>query len=82
MRQTSIISWKKLQPELGERQTQVLKALTVPMSNRELSITLHLPINQVTPRTNELVKKKLVIPNRTKQDFATNRKVIEWRKNG
>ena len=49
-------------PTLGERQKAVYDELEAhgPMTNLDVAYALHLPINNVTPRTNELVKPAVV----------------------
>ena len=49
-------------PTLGERQKAVYDELEAhgPMTNLDVAYALHLPINSVTPRTNELVKPAVV----------------------
>lgn len=60
---TSLEAYSKILPELGERQLQVFNALKKLeyATNAMLSKELNLPINCITPRTNELRKKDLVI---------------------
>lgn len=55
---TSIDAYKQIQTELGSRQLLVLQAFKnlKTATNLEVSRHIGLPINQVTPRTNELVK--------------------------
>lgn len=75
---TSSESYHKLK-DLGRRQIQVLQALKKkPMSNRELSKFLRMPINQITPRTNELVNRGVVARHSIKYDKQTERNVIVW----
>ena len=60
---TSIIGLYSILGELGDRQKQVLVAIKQiqPCNNLQISRHLHLPINQITPRCQELRKKGLVI---------------------
>ena len=80
-RQTSLESWRKIQTELKGRQMQVYAALAEkPMSNRELSAYLNLPINSITPRVKEL---REMMPARVEEqgikfDSETNRNVTVW----
>jgi len=66
--------------ELGKRQLQVWECLKVfgPMSNRELSKRVGLPINCVTGRMKELREMGAVIDNGTIFDVITNRNVLVW----
>lgn len=55
---TSIDAFKGIQKEMGTRQIAVLNTFKElkTATNLEVSKRMGLPINQVTPRTNELVK--------------------------
>jgi Predicted transcriptional regulator len=75
---TSIEAYRKLR-NLGARQRQVLDLITAePMSNMDLSKTLGVPINQVTPRTKELRDLGLVEARARKICPYTHRRVIVW----
>lgn len=81
MRSTSLDAYQEIKPELGARQQVVLdgiKKLGCP-TNLELSKYLYIPINQITPRTNELVKKGLVIECEKRQCSVSGRIAISWR---
>jgi len=81
IQQTSILSYTELKPKLGEKQETVYKEIAnhpKGVSNRELSLKLNLPINSITGRTNELVKKLLVTIKKVDYDPITHRKVIKW----
>jgi predicted transcriptional regulator len=62
MRETSILAYAEVLENLSERQLQVLKAIDKiePTNNLMISKYLNLPINTITPRTNELNKKGLI----------------------
>ena len=77
---TKIDSYRKLQNDLGRRQTEVLNALDTPLSNREIAEHLNLPVNSVTGRVKELRERGLVCANRTKYDNTTERTVVEWKR--
>lgn len=81
MRQTSIRAYNEIKQELGRRQAEVLKALETlrNASDKELARELGRPINSITPRRNELVKKGLVEEHRREPCSVTGRKVIKWR---
>lgn len=82
MRLTSISSKRSLtHAYLQSRQEQVLDAIDKyqPVNNRQLAKFTGLPINVVTPRTNELVKKHDVKVAYRGIDPITNRQTIYWK---
>lgn len=73
-------AYKSILYGLGERQ-QVVYDMFKDIgfaSNREISVALAVPINQITPRTNELVKSGLIARKGKKLDYKTKRNVILW----
>lgn len=80
MQQTSIFAYHSLdKKQIGKRQQQVLDALKEiqPATNRAISEHSGIPINVVTPRMGELVRKRLV--NEAYTDFdTTGRRAIFW----
>lgn len=79
MRDTSLLAYLDL--ELGPRQKQVLaiiRALGCP-TNLEMSKFLQIPINQITPRTNELVKLGFVKECEKRTCSISGRLAISWR---
>jgi DNA-binding MarR family transcriptional regulator len=80
MRQTSIKSYQSIVDSIGSRQSQVLATLKKfgHLSNREISEKLGIPINQITPRTNELVQKGLVYHAGYQEDRLSKRTVMVW----
>jgi DNA-binding MarR family transcriptional regulator len=62
MKITSLLAYAEVLENLNERQIQVLKAIDKiePCNNLMISKYSGLPINSVTPRTNELNKKGLI----------------------
>lgn len=80
VQQTSLFAYAQIREELGERQQQVLDAITVfgPLSNKDIAKRLHLDINSVTPRCLELRKKGLVELDRVDVG-AGGRKACYWR---
>lgn len=79
IQQTSIESYHSL--NLGERQSYIygaIKWMGNP-TNLEISHRTKIPINQVTPRTNELVKKGLVISFEKRKCMVSGRMAISWR---
>lgn len=77
---TSREAFHDIQPELGDRQHEVLKAFRThgPMTNTELSRIIGLPINMITPRTNELVKLGFVKEHSRRPCKITGRRAIVW----
>ena len=81
MRQTSIFAYHSLsQVTISKRQREVLDALRniAPATNRMICEESGIPINVVTPRCNELVKKGMVVEAYTAID-QYGRKAIFWR---
>lgn len=81
MQQTSILSYHSLSNEaLSSRQSQVLEALEEMGSacNRQIAEHTKRPINEITPRINELVKKGHVEIGFKAKDPLTMRQVIYW----
>jgi len=64
VRQTSLLAYKEIKPELGARQRQVFEViLTHPgLCNREIAQILNLPINCVTGRCKELREHEPGVP--------------------
>ena len=81
MQETSLIAYANLLENLGERQMDVYKVIhrMGPISNTEISDYLHLPINCITGRTNELVKKEMVMEAKKDLCPITNKLVIFWK---
>lgn len=80
-RPTSIQAFNEIKPELGARQLHVfetIKKLGTP-TNLELSKYLRIPINQITPRTNELMKMGYVTECEKRACSVSGRKAIAWR---
>lgn len=77
---TSRESFHNIQPQIGQRQKEVLDAFYEhgPMTNTELSRVIELPINMVTPRTNELVKMGYVKLSHRRPCKITGRSAIVW----
>ena len=80
-RQTSLAAFDAIKESLGERQFVVLRLLRRrgAMNNRMVADELGWPINTVTPRMNELVKKGLVVPDHVGFCPVTGRKTEFWR---
>jgi predicted ArsR family transcriptional regulator len=78
---TSLFALKSIQHQLPRRQNQVYEALKLhgEMTNGELAYTLHIPINQVTPRVLELRKGGMVEYARTRPCRQTGKQCMAWR---
>lgn len=77
---TSAEAYTNIQDDLGDRQRLVWDFLIKngPHTNTEISEGLGLPINVITPRTNELVKKKFVFEHGTRKCHVTGRMAKVW----
>lgn len=83
VRDTSKLAYNEVEPKIGERQKRVLDAISQakrPVNNQEIADFLMVPINTVTPRTNELVALELVELAFKDVYPVTNRKVCYWKK--
>ena len=63
VQQTSLSAYEEIKPKLAKRQAEVMWLLyrsKAPLTNKEIAEILDRPINTITPRTNELVKKGLI----------------------
>ncbi len=80
MRDTQLDAYDSIRTELSRRQFQVFEILgrLGVMSNRQLSVELRLPINQITGRTNELIKAGQIYEYDKVKDLITGRTVIRW----
>lgn len=80
--ETSRIAYIEVRPHLCERQKKVLEVITKfgPQTNSEMAEKLGWTINTVTPRTNELVKKKLLREIDRRKCYVTGRQAIVWGK--
>lgn len=82
VRQTSLDAYRGIKDEdsLGSRQAIVYNGFKEHGShtNLEISVFLNIPINQVTPRTNELVKKGFLEEKQRRQCEISGRKAIVW----
>ena len=78
----SIIAYRAFAPrDIGKRQSAVLSCLLNhgPLSNKELSDQMLLPINTITPRVKELRDLGLVELDHIHLDNSTNRPEQVWR---
>lgn len=77
--ETSYMAWDSIQEGLSAKQKVVLWAFKAQgdMTNAEMAKFINWPINCVTPRVGELVKKRLVEAKGVKL-ANTRRKAIVW----
>jgi len=83
MRKTSLLAYNQILDSLGRRQKIVFDIIEDlgPLNNRQISTILNIPINSITPRVNELVKRKVVKEAYTDKDRISNRLSIYWKVN-
>jgi len=78
---TSLDAFQSIIPELGSRQAAVydiIRHLNNP-TNAEISRFMGMPINTITPRTNELRKRGLVTDAGKRECSVTGKTVHAWR---
>jgi hypothetical protein len=80
VRETSTYSYDKIKPTIGKRQKVVLLAFVEygAVTNLEISTWKQIPINQVTPRTNELVKMGFMIEGEKRECSISGRTSFTW----
>ena len=82
IQQTSIKSFQSIIPELGARQRLIFRFLSArseqSFTNLEISSSLGLPINSVTPRIFELRKIGFVVERDRRLCSVTGRLSICW----
>lgn len=79
---TSRIAYREIKKKgLGERQRAVLDVIGYLKNptNSEISKFMGIPINAITPRTNELVKHGRVIQGLKRTCQVTGKTVLTWR---
>jgi predicted transcriptional regulator len=77
--QTQLESWYKTQEGIGARHKQVLNALNIhPMTSKQLSKFLRLPINSISGRITELREEGKVRVGDVVYDNETKRSVQVW----
>lgn len=76
--QTSLLAYVEVLESIGTRQMQIYKTIEEigPCSNTMISKRLHLPINCITGRSNELRKQGLVYSPHKAQCPITKKKVM------
>ena len=81
MQTTQLDAYASILADLPRRERQVYECFAKigPASNKQVSIELDLPINQVTGRTNKLVNERKKIYAYDKQrDIISGLPVIRW----
>ena len=83
MRNTSIEAYTNIQPELGQRQLQVYKALRYLQyaTNSMISNYLNIPINCVTGRCKELREQGIVSKSHISWCPITKNRATYWKVN-
>jgi len=78
---SSMKAYRDIQPSLGKMQAAVLDVISYLTSptNLEISKFMGIPINSITPRTNELVDKGLVVYHQTRVCSKSGNSAMAWR---
>lgn len=81
IQQTSLLAFQEVRKELGNRQKAVYLCLQDLQSanNTIIARKMHLSINQVTPRVNELRKMGRVVPDCIRECPITHKLTWFWR---
>ena len=82
VRDTSRLAYDEIAPKIGKKQALILQTIAKakrPVNNQEIAIHLALPINTITPRTNELLSLDKVELAYKAVYPATKRKVCYWK---
>lgn len=78
---SSLLAYSEVLEDLSERQTQVYVVIRNLKScnNQMIAQFLHLPINSITPRVNELRKLHIVMMDKKELCPYTKRMTCYWR---
>lgn len=82
VRDTSKLAYYEISPKIGAKQALILNTINKakrPINNQEIANYLALPINTITPRTNELLGLNKVELAFKATYPATGRKVCYWK---
>ena len=79
--QTSLEAFKEIKKDLGQKQQEVYDGFlgNGSCTNLEVSKLMGIPINCVTPRTNELVKLGRIIKDCKRSCSVSGRLSISWK---
>ena len=79
--ETSREAYHSIYDTLGQRQQEVYDGFlgNGSCTNLELSHLMQIPINCVTPRTNELVKRGLIVKDIIRECNVTGNRAISWK---
>ncbi len=80
MRKESLDAYERIRYSLPRRERQVYEAFAKigPATNRQISIETDLEINQVTGRTNQLVKDGIIYGKDKVLDLISNVPATRW----
>lgn len=83
MQKTSLSAYQWIKPKLNKMEKLILETLKVygDMTNFEISVVVDKPVNEITGRTNSLVKKRLVSQCGEKKNERTGKMNILWSAN-
>lgn len=82
---TSLLAWRQIQPQLGEKQKEVYGILQeatrngFDMLDYEVAKALKQPINTVTPRRGELADMGLVFKTEKRVNLSTGKLSWAWK---
>lgn len=82
VRDTSLEAYKEVSLKIGDKQKLILDTIGYakrPVNNQEIAAYLNLPINTITPRTNELVSLGKVELAFKAIFHLTGRRVCYWK---
>jgi len=82
IQETSLDAFFDIKDSLPNSQRKVWSTLldcVTPLTNLEVSKRSGIPINQVTPRMNELVKKGIVVQHSKRNCTVSGRIAITWK---
>lgn len=82
VRDTSKLAYQEVSPKIGAKQALILNTIRRakrPVNNQEVADHLALPINTITPRTNELLGLNKVELAFKAKFPRTGRKVCYWK---
>ena len=81
MRDTSLAAYEDLRPRLQQREQPIFDLLCLypeGLTNSEIANKLDVPVNEVTGRTNSLVRKKRLLDGGTRVNKRTGKHNHFW----